>query len=447
LVLPAFPERGGKDKEQDMQTPCMNRRQFLKRSAATIGTAVAMPAIIPARVLGAGAPGRKVALAHVGVGGRGSDLMGGFLGIPDCRIVAVSDCFRSRRERAAKRADDYYGAAGCKMYADFQELCADPGIDAVVVATPDHWHVPVALEAVRNGKHVYVEKPLGVSFEQDRTLREEVRRCGVVFQYGTQQRSQGHMRWVCEMVRNGRLGKLKAVEVDSPGGSQGGSTTPIPVPEDLDYDRFLGPAPEAPYTADRCTNLGCYFISDFALGYIGGWGAHPLDIMLWGLGDTAAAVPVEYEGTGVFPTSGLFDTAMNWDVRGKFADGKLFRFRAPGEDRTTFIGDRGTIAVSRGGIRLLDPPSLKDEKLGPGDKRLINSANHGSNFIDCILNGGRTVSPVEAACFSDTVSQLSDIAIRTGRRIRWDPFAERILDDPAAARMLRRPMRAPWSLG
>jgi len=424
----------------------MDRRSFLVRSGMALGAAFA-PEIVPARVLGATAPSKVVTLGHIGVGGRGTDLLNGFLGIAECRTVAVCDCFRSRREGAAARVDARYGAKGCKVYADHRELCADPGIDAVVVATPDHWHVLAALEAVRHGKHVYVEKPLGISVAADHALREAVHRYGVVFQYGTQQRSQEHMRWACELVLNGRIGKLIAVEVDSPGGIQGGSTTPAPVPADLDYDRFLGPAPEAPYTVDRCTNNGSYHISDFALGYIAGWGAHPLDIMLWALGDGPTGVPVEYEGTGVFPATGLFDTAMAWDVRGRFADGKRFRFRGPGEDRTTFIGERGTIAVSRSGIRLLNPPSLKDEKLRPGEKRLAVDTNHGFDFIEGIRTNGRPASTIEAAVFSDTVSHLSDIAIRAGRKIRWDPFAERIVGDPAASRMLYRPMRAPWRLG
>jgi hypothetical protein len=169
--------------------------------------------------------------------------------------------------------------------------------------------------------------------------------------------------------------------------------------------------------------------------------------MLWALGDGPTGVPVEYEGTGVFPATGLFDTAMAWDVRGRFADGKRFRFRGPGEDRTTFIGERGTIAVSRSGIRLLNPPSLKDEKLRPGEKRLAVDTNHGFDFIEGIRTNGRPASTIEAAVFSDTVSHLSDIAIRAGRKIRWDPFAERIVGDPAASRMLYRPMRAPWRLG
>ena len=442
----ARPARATQKEKQGMNALSMNRREFLKCAGAG-GAAAAAPFIILARALGANAPNEKIALGFIGAGGRGSALLGGFLGLPDCRVVAICDCFGSRRERAAQRVNEKYESEGCKAIADFRELCEDPSIDAVVVATPDHWHVPAALAAVRQGKHVYVEKPLGISIRHDQALREAVRRYGVVFQYGTQQRSMGHMRRVCELVVNGRIGKLQAVEVLSPGGIQGGSTVPIPVPADLDYDMYLGPAPEAPYTKDRCTRNGSYHISDFALGFIAGWGAHPLDIMVWGLGDTPAAVPVECEGSGVFPREGLYDTAMSWDVRGKFADGTRFRFLGPGKDTTTFIGDQGRIAVSRSGIRELDPPSLKDEPIGPGEKRLSVSANHGQNFLDCIRTGGRTVSPVEAACWSDAVSHLSDIAIRTGRRIQWDPVKETIVDDPSALRMLHRPMRAPWSLG
>jgi len=265
-----------------MQPTPVTRRRFVQRAALASAATAAAPYFVPSRLFGADAPSKQIAVGHIGVGGRGTGLMGGFLGQPECRVVAVSDCFGSRREQAAHNVDAHYKVTGCRKYADFRELCADPGIDAVVVATPDHWHVLAALEAVRNGKHVYVEKPLGISVEQDHTLREAVNRYGVQFQYGTQQRAQSHMRWVCEMVVNGRLGKLLAVEVDSPGGIQGGSTEPIPVPEDLDYDRFLGPAPEAPYTSDRCTSNGSYHISDFALGFIAGWGAHPLDIMVWG---------------------------------------------------------------------------------------------------------------------------------------------------------------------
>lgn len=424
-------------------TPTLSRRDLLRGAAIA-----AFPAIVPARVLGALAPSNRINLAHIGTGNRGSDLMNGFLGIPECRVVAACDCFRSRRDAAAQRVGQAYGETPCRTYANFRELCAAPDIDAVVVATPDHWHVRAALEAVRNSKHVYVEKPLGYSIEQDLALRSAVRRYGVVFQYGTQQRSQPHMRWVCEMVLNGRIGTLRAVEVECPGGIGGGSTEPAPIPDGLDYDMYLGPAPWSPYTIDRCTPNGSYHISDFALGYIGGWGAHPLDIMSWGLGDGPDVVPVELEGSGYFPPAGLFDTSIVWDVQGKFADGKRFRFRGgPWGDKTTFIGDRGRIETSRSGIALLQPEKLRLEKLSPGERRLTVSDNHGADFINCCKTGRRTVAPVEAACRSDLVTQLSEIAIRTGRKVRWDTVAERIIGDESAARMAHRPMRAPWSLG
>ena len=427
--------------------PAQITRRELVRSAARTTAAVALPVVIPSRVLGKTAPSKVVTIGHIGVGSRGSDLINGFRNLPECRVVAVSDCFRSRREEAARNTDIRYGGRGCKMYADHLELCADPGIDAVVIATPDHWHVPAALEAVRNGKHVYVEKPLGVSIEQDVTLRDTVRRYGVHFQYGTQQRSMPHMRWACEMVRSGRIGKLRAIEIVCPANSEGGSTDALPVPDGLDYDRYLGPAPLAPYTRDRCTNLGSYFISHFSLGYVGGWGAHPLDIMLWALGDTRWAVPIEYEGTAVFPRSGLFDAPLSWEVRGRFADGKRFLFTAPGGDMTTFIGDRGTIGVGRGGFGKIDPPTLKDEKIPASESRLVVSDNHGANFVDAIRNGTPTVTGAASACYSDLISQLSDITMRTGRKVRWDPQKETIAGDASATRRMHRPLREPWTLG
>ncbi len=433
-------------REGDNMKSALTRRQFIKQTAL-VTSVTAFPAIIPSSVLGETAPSKTITLGHIGMGERGHDLMTGFLGLNHCRIVAVSDCYKSRREEGVRRANAQYNSNSCKSYADFRELCADPSIDAVVVATPDHWHVLAALEAVRHGKHVYVEKPLGYSIEQDKVLRQAVHSYGVVFQYGTQQRSMEHMRWTCEMVINGRLGKLKAIEIRSPGNIQGGSTTPVPIPEDLDYDRFLGPSPYEPYTSDRCTFNGSWHISHFSLGFVGGWGAHPLDIMLWGLGDTPDAVPVEYYGSATYPMQGLYDTPLGWDVRGKFTDGKDFLFTAPSEDLTLFTGEKGRIGVKRAGFEVIDPPSLKDAILEPGEKRLVVSMNHGENFIDAIRTGSPTVTNVSSASYSDFICHLSDIAMRSGRKIRWNSLRETIIDDPYAARMMHKPLREPWSLG
>lgn len=415
------------------------------KGALAAATSIMAPTLVPSTVFGHNAPSNRINVAQIGVGGRGSGLMRSFAHLDCCRVVAVCDPFRDRREKNAEYVNQLYKGKVCTPYADLREMLAHEDIDAVGIATPDHWHVPAALLAVRAGKHVYVEKPLGLSLEQDFAIRKACQEFGVVFQYGTQQRSQDHIRFACELVRNGRIGKLQCVEVLCPASGQGGSTEPIPVPEGFDYDLWLGPAPEAPYTKDRCTCLGAYFISDYALGFIAGWGAHPLDVAVWALGDSWEAVPCEFEGWGTFPTEGLYDTATSWDVCGRFVNGVEFRFRGPGENLTIFTGDKGRIHVSRGYLRT-EPESLKNEVIGPGEIHLYRSVNHTLNFIDCIRTRQRTVAPVEAAVLSDTISHLSDIAIRTGRKIKWNPREEEIIGDETAARMMTRAMRAPWTL-
>ena len=403
-----------------------------------------MPAIVPARVFGAEAPSNQVHVGSIGVGGRGSGLLFGAAGQPGVKVLGVCDVFQDRREARAKTLNQRYGSNVCTPYRDLREMLARDDIDAVTIGTPDHWHVPAALLAVRSGKDVYVEKPLGMSTEELIAVRREVQRYGRIFQYGTQQRSLAHVRFGCELVRNGRLGKIQAVEVIAPSyGFEGGSLEPAPVPDGLDYDLWLGPAPWRPYTKDRCTCWGSYWCSDNAHGFIGGWGAHPLTDMVWALGDDAGAVPVEYEGTGKFG-AGLFDAPYHWDIRGKFASGPTFHF-TPGGDCATIIGEKGRVAVSRGGLRA-EPQSLLKQRIGPNDLRLDESRNHMGNFIDCVRTRRTTVAPVEVAVLSDTITQLSMIAILTGRKIRWDAQREVILDDPGPSQLLTRAMRSPWHL-
>jgi predicted dehydrogenase len=292
---------------------------------------------------------------------------------------------------------------------------------------------------------VYVEKPLGLSMEEITTLRSEVHRYGAVLQYGTQQRSMGHVRYGCELIRNGRIGKLQSVEVTAPSyGFEGGSLEPIPVPPDLDYYLWLGPAAWSPYTKDRCTCWGTYWVLDNAHGFIAGWGAHPLTDMVWALGDDPrTAVPVEFEGTGKFGL-GLFNAPYHWDIRGKFANGVDFHF-IPGGDCATFVGERGTIAISRGGLRT-KPESLAREPISTSEIHLYQSRGHMTNYLECVRTRQKPVAHIDAAVLSDSICQLSMIAIYTGRKIKWDPVKEVILDDPGASRMLRRTMRAPWRL-
>ncbi|MCX6926668.1 MAG: Gfo/Idh/MocA family oxidoreductase, partial [Verrucomicrobia bacterium] len=287
-----------------MKSANHSRRSFLK-TAGALGSALVIPTIIPATVLGQAAPSKRVALGHIGVGGQGGGLLSGFLGVPQSQSVAVCDPFKERRDAAARTVEQRYAAErtqgtyqGCKTYNDFRELIARKDIDAVVVATPDHWHVPIAIAAVRAGKDVYVEKPLGISMEHDKMMRQAVHQHGAIFQYGTQQRSfDQHCGFAAELVRNGYIGEIKAVNVIAPNGETGGKAEPQPVPEGLDYDLWLGPAPVKPYTHDRVIGTGRWHIYDYAIGFIAGWGAHPLDIAHWGY----PHIPVSYEGTGRIP--------------------------------------------------------------------------------------------------------------------------------------------------
>ena len=432
----------------------VNRRHFLK---GTLG-AMAAPMIVSSSVLGGSGtpPSERVNIAHIGVGNRGYSLMRGFLGQRDGQIVAVCDPFKTRREERAKQVAAHYADRegmgdykGCTLYRDFREVLARDDVDAVVIATPDHWHVPIAIAAARAGKDMYVEKPLSVAIEWNKRCREICQRYGVVFQYGTQQRSMAHCRHGCELVRNGRVGEVHTIKVTAPNGVgqmtqvDWGSTEPIDPPETFDYDLWLGPAPVSPYTRDRCTSFGSYHVYDNSIGFLGGWGAHPLDIAVWGC-DPDYTVPVELEGTGDIPTEGLFDTVINWKLEGRYGNGVKFEFTTGG-DSTTFMGPDGWIKISRGGNDA-EPKSLLDSEIGPEELHLKESHSHGGHFLDCVKSRARTVSPVDVAVESDTISLLSDIAVRTGRKIRWDTEKEQIIDDPQASRMMNRGLRSPWHL-
>ncbi|MCP4378581.1 MAG: gfo/Idh/MocA family oxidoreductase, partial [bacterium] len=262
-----------------------------------------------------------------------------------------------------------------------------------------------------------------------------------IFQYGTQQRSNHtHCARVCELVRAGYIGELKSVDVVAPNGKTGGNATPMPVPKGLDYDLWLGPAPKVPYTKDRVIGGGRWFIYDYSLGFIAGWGAHPLDIAHWGYPHT----PIEYSGTGKVPNKGLYDTVINWDIKGKYASGVTFTLKA-GHDMTTFTGTEGWIATSRARATASNPALLRS-KIKPNEKKLLQDTNHYRNFLTACKSRKTPASDIDSAVQSDIMSHLSDIAIRTKSTVKWDPKKETIIDNDAASRMLTRAMRAPWEL-
>ena len=448
----------------------MNRRNFLKNTAVTAG-AFAIPTIVPSSVFGQTAPSNRVHLASIGIGGQGSGLMRNALYNDKAQIVAVSDCFASRRQKALDTIKEIYTKQGrekdigAKAYADFRELLGREDIDGVIVATPDHWHVPVAMHAVQAGKDVYVEKPLGVSVDYAYKLRKLVQDTKAVLQYGTQQRSNYKFRLACELVRNGYIGRLEKIDVWCAGVAgyypeyDKTKLLPKPVPADIDYDRWIGPAPMKPYSDLRVTNHGAWHIYDYALGFIAGWGAHPLDIAQWG-NNTDTTAPIHYEGTGTIPSGVLFDTISSWDMHCTYANGVKMHFMDHETAKpvvseyypklrdhgTTFHGDEGWITVRRGDIDFSNQ-ELRRVKLKDTDVHLYQSDNHMGNFIDCIKSRKKPISTIEAAVQSDLISHLSNAVVRLGHSINWDPKKEQVVSDAQAVnKVLNRSLRKPWTV-
>ncbi len=448
----------------------ISRRGFL--NAMLI--AASAPTIIPASALGRDhlpPPSDRTTLGHIGVGNRGGSDLQSFLRVDAAQSIAVCDPFKNKREERAKQVDAFYADkfargsfSGCAAYDDFRDLLARDDIDAVVIATPVHWHVPIAIAAAKAGKDIYLEKPLGISVMHDKALRSTIEQYGTIFQWGTQQRSGRDFRYVCELVRNGRIGKLHTILAWSPDISSqaaafhapDGSMTPIPIPKGFDFDMWIGPAPMTPYTSDRCTLYGTYHHYDNCIGFIAGWGAHPLDIAQWGndLDDTA---PIEYEGSGTIAHGGIFETTSSWDIWATYQNGVKLHFMSEGVAKpivqkyhpdfhshgTTFIGSTGWVNVDRSGI-YAHPESLLKSVITPDEIHLYESDNHYKNFIDGVKSRKQPVSTIQSAVQTDTICHLSDICIRRGRKIKWDNEKEMIIGDEQAARMLWRPMRSPW---
>ena len=443
-----------------MKNRMIDRRRFIRQAAGTAAGVVGFPYLVSSSALGnAGgvAASERITVGCVGVGPQGTGVMRNFLGQKDAHVVAICDVKSTRRDAVQKIVNDHYKGTGCTTYKDFRKLMARDDIDVILSATCDHWHVLTALAAVKSGKDVYLEKPMGLTIEQDQTLRKAVHRYGRIFQFGTQQRSGRNFRLACELALNGKLGKLHTINVWSPGSSQGGDPKPAPVPEWLDYNMWLGPAPYKPYTKNRASNSLWWFISDYALGFIAGWGIHPVDIALWGGGDRVTG-PITIEGKGKWPTQGVCDTAMNWDVSLKYAGGVTMNFtgwptREEWKQRytnitshgTAFEGTDGWVHVHRGGIYASSPEILKSE-FGPNDRRLIESHNHVRNLLDCVKTRSKAIANIDDSVQGDIICHISDIAIRLEQKVVWDMKKERFVNNDAANRRLSRVMRAPWKL-
>ncbi len=422
-----------------------SRRQFLQT-----GAALAAPLIVAPRVLGAGgatAPSERVGLACIGVGGQGSGNMNAFLQDERVEVRAICDVEQAHRERAL---------AACKLgadagYNDFRELLAREDIDAVMIATPDHWHAVITAAAVRAGKDIYCEKPLAASVAEGRFVSDLVRDEERVLQCGTWRRSGVYSRMACEWVRNGYIGDLKRVEVGVPGkfavrGGFSGLEEPMPVPAGFDYEMWAGTTPEAPYTAARC-HFNFRWVDAYAPGYITDWGAHFIDVAHWGM-DADATGPVEVSAGEVSRREkGIYDAPESFKLRYAYAGGvelEMFSTTDAAAYGTKFIGTEGSVFVEN--LKLeTDPPGLRQTKLKEGDLRLFESRHHHRNFIDAVLTRGRTAAPVEVAHRAASACQLGAIAAKLGRALKFDPEAETFVGDAEADALLHRDLHG-WEL-
>ena len=436
------------------------RRSFLKAATIAAASGVAIPQVVPSSVLGNGeraAAGERIAVGCIGTGHRGNAVMGEFMGQKDVQIVALCDVKAWALKETKERVDKQYGGNACATYSDFRKLLDRSDIDAVLVASTDHWHVLHSIAAARARKDVYMEKPMGLNMAECIALRKAMEENRRVFQFGTQQRSDGKFRLACELALNEKIGKLRTINVWSPGSSAGGSPEPAPVPEGLDYDMWLGPSPFKPHTQNRCDNSLWWFISDYALGFIAGWGIHPIDVAAWGAGEKLNST-VEVEGKGEFPKQGVADTAMNWRIKLKFENGLVIDFagdprpeewtkRYPQSEShgTAFEGSEGWVHVNRAALNS-QPASLVDAKIPENGIHLYRSPGHVRNFLDCVKSRAKTICPIDEAVRSETLCQISEIAIRLGRKVKWDWKTETFPDDEEANRKLKRAMRAPWTL-
>ena len=461
-----------------MTTDPTSRRRFLRQTTGLALSAGLFPSIVPFAALGRstrpGANGRVV-VGCIGTGERGRAVLSGFLQQKDAHVVAVCDVKTDQLALGRDQVNKHYRNQDCASYGDFRELVARKDIDAFLIATPDHWHVVAALAAVRAGKDVYLEKPMGLSLSEDWALRKEVHRHKRMFQFGTQQRSSRLFRFACELVRNGRIGKLKHINVWAPGSSPGGPNQVVPVPAGLNYDFWLGPAPYKPHIQDLCSSEAdkktWWFKSDYALGFIAGWGVHPLDIAAWGA--DLFSGPIEVEGRGTFHCEGACDTATIWNIDLSFGGGVTMkyvgvpnggnrglstgdpwpqeaewkqRYRRISSHGTAFEGTDGWVHIDRDGINL-QPENLIDASPDEFKIKLIKSSDHVGDFIAAVKQRSETVSNIDEAVRSDTLCHLSEIAIRLNRKVVWDPHKERFVgDDEANLRLLARKMRPPWHL-
>ena len=433
----------------------MSTNKKLSRRDLFRNAALAAPMIVPASVLGNRSPSNTLTMAVIGTGNNGTGWMKNFFKDPRIRIVAVCDVNRETAgywdgtvrgwAPAQRLVNENYGDNSCRAYQDFREVLERGDIDAIYNGTPDHWHAIINIAAARAGKDIYGQKPLSLTIEEGRAMSDVVNSRKIVWQTGSQQRSDWNFRRVCELVRNGRIGKLHTVRVGLPGGTPdfgkvAGRTDPEPVPDGFDYDFWLGPAPDAPYCPAR-VGVNFRWNFDYSGGQLTDWGAHHIDIAQWGMGTQYGGPAAIKNAKGKFAEGPIYNTATEYYFECEYAGGAKMIVGTEERRGVTFEGTGGWVWATRGRHEA-SSREIMESQIGPNEIHLYKSEDHTRNFIDCMISRAPTAAPIEVAHRSITIAHLGNIALKQGRDLRWDPEREVILDDS----MLGKPYRGPWKL-
>ncbi|WP_377487693.1 Gfo/Idh/MocA family protein [Pontibacter toksunensis] len=458
----------------------INRRNFLKATATgALTTSLGIsgfPTIVPASVLGKNAPSNRINVGAIGTGriSFGHD-MPGVMQYDTARVMAVCDVDSKRAEAGKKFVNDYYtkkngkGYDGVSLYTDFRELLQNKDIDAVIISTPDHWHAPIAILAAEAGKDIYMQKPASLTISEGREMSNAVHRTGRILQIGSQQRSSPQFRYAAELVRNGRIGQLKTVSIGLPGDPGGNEEPPMPIPENLNYDMWLGTTPYVYYTEKRVhpqdsieARPGWLRCEQFGAGMITGWGSHHIDSAHWAM-DTEYTGPIEVSGWAEYPESGLWDVHGKFQTEALYANGVKMIVNNEFDNGIKFEGTDGWIFVTRGDYAATasDPvskkkgskaltasnPKLITSVIGPNEIHLMESKEHHGNWLESIKSRQPPIAPVEVGHRSCSACLIHQIAMKLKRKVYWDPIKERFRNDDEANAMLSRPQRSPWAIG
>ena len=438
-----------------MDKQSLSRRSFVKGAAGT----VTFPYIVSSHVFGAQAPSNRLRIGCIGTGRMGVGNMKQALNLGldkkyNAHVVSLCDVDSKRLKNAASIVEKFYDDHDLKIkprtYEDYRVMVQDRDLDGVIVATPEHHHALNGIAAAKAGKDIYMQKPLTYSVVEGQKLVKAVRKNNVILQTGSQQRSSVYFRKTCELVRNGAVGKLQVIEVAIPTDSGIGIATPMDIPKNLNYEMWLGPTPELPYTEHRVhpqndlSRPGWLQIERYCRGMVTGWGSHMYDIAQWALGVDTNSGPVEVEAIADFPDRGLFDVHRAYQAWATYANG-IKMVSHTGKAGVTFIGSDGWIWVERGSFRAHDRNIFRKE-FGAGGIKLYESKNHMGNFLECMRTRKDPIAPVEAGHRSNSVCVLHHIAMKLKRKLKWDPKAEKFINNNEANKMLDFPHRKLWQV-